>query len=171
MRRDRRMFGLVLMMPLLELMIFGYVVATDIDHISLAVCDYSQTAQSRAYVEHLEQSRYFRVRAACGRVGDIDHLLDRGTVRVALVIPPDFAARLARGGPAQVMAAVDGTNSNTAMIAISYLEQATLGQAIDVIDPGGECEKTFERIGNVGFDILRRHAGVKRRHDDFGEID
>jgi len=140
MRRDRRMFGLVLMMPLLELMIFGYVVATDIDHISLAVCDYSQTAQSRAYVEHLEQSRYFRVRAACGRVGDIDHLLDRGTVRVALVIPPDFAARLARGGPAQVMAAVDGTNSNTAMIAISYLEQATLGQAIDVIDPGGGGE-------------------------------
>ena len=140
MRRDRRMFGLVLMMPLLELMIFGYVVATDIDHISLAVCDYSQTAQSRAYVEHLEQSRYFRVRAACGRVGDIDHLLDRGTVRVALVIPPDFAERLARGGPAQVMAAVDGTNSNTAMIAISYLEQATLGQAIDVIDPGGGGE-------------------------------
>ncbi len=140
MRRDRRMFGLVLMMPLLELIIFGYVVATDIDHISLAVCDYSQTAQSRAYVEHLEQSTYFRVRAACGRVGDIDRLLDRGTVRVALVIPPDFAERLARGGPAQVMAAVDGTNSNTAMIAISYLDQATLGQAVDVIDPGGGGE-------------------------------
>jgi ABC-2 type transport system permease protein len=140
MRRDRRMFGLVMMMPLLELMIFGYVVATDVDHISLAVCDYSQTAQSRAYVEHLEQSRYFRIRAACSRVGDIDHLLDRGTVRVAIVIPPDFADRLARGGPAQVMAAVDGTNSNTAMIAVSYLEQATVGQAVDVVDPGGGGE-------------------------------
>ena len=44
-RRDRRMFGLVMMMPLLELLIFGYVVATDIDHISLAVCDYSHTAR------------------------------------------------------------------------------------------------------------------------------
>jgi ABC-2 type transport system permease protein len=139
-RRDRRMFILVMMMPLLELLIFGYVVATDVDHISLAVCDYSHTAESRAYVEQLERSRYFRVRAACAGVDAIDHLLDHGTVRVALVIPPDFAAQLKRGGPAQVMAAVDGTNSNTATIAVSYLEQATLGQAVDVMVPGGGGE-------------------------------
>jgi ABC-2 type transport system permease protein len=136
-RRDRRMFGLVMMMPILELLIFGYVVATDIDHIGLAVCDYSHTAESRAYVAQLEQSGYFRVRAACESMHDIDRLLDHGTVRLALVIPPDFADQLKRGGPAQVMAAVDGTNSNTAMIATSYLEQATLGQAIDVLVPGG----------------------------------
>ena len=136
-RRDRRMFGLVMMMPVLELLIFGYVVATDIDHIGLAVCDYSHTAESRAYVAQLEQSRYFRVGAGCERMGDIDRLLDRGSVRVALVIPPDFAQQLKRGAPAQVMAAVDGTNSNTAMIAVAYLEQATLGQAVDVVVPGG----------------------------------
>jgi ABC-2 type transport system permease protein len=136
-RRDRRMFGLVMMMPVLELLIFGYVVATDIDHISLAVCDYSHTAESRAYVAQLEQSGYFRVSATCESLRDIDRLLDHGSVRLALVIPPDFADQLKRGGPAQVMAAVDGTNSNTAMIAISYLEQATLGQAIDVVEPGG----------------------------------
>jgi len=135
-RRDRRMAGLVLMMPIMELLIFGYVVATDVDHISLAVCDYSQSAESRAYVDQLEQSRYFRVRADCRRLADIDTLLDRGTVRLALVIPPDFVEQLRRGGPAQVMAAVDGTNSNTAMIAVSYLEQATLGHAIDVLLPG-----------------------------------
>jgi ABC-2 type transport system permease protein len=136
-RRDRRMFGLVLMMPILELLIFGYVVATDIDHISLAVCDYSHTAESRAYVAQLEQSGYFSVRATCESLHDIDRLLDHGSVRLALVIPPDFADQLKRGGPAQVMAAVDGTNSNTATIATSYLEQATLGQAIDVLEPGG----------------------------------
>ena len=139
-RRDRRMFGLVMMMPLLELCIFGYVVATDVDHISLAVCDYAHSTESRSYVEQLERSGYFRVRAECAGVGAIDRLLDHGTVRVALVIPPDFSAQLKRGGPAQVMAAVDGTNSNTAMIAVSYLEQATLGQAIDVLVPGGGGE-------------------------------
>ena len=139
-RRDRRMFILVMMMPLMELLIFGYVVATDVDNIGLAVCDYSHSAESRAYVAQLEQSRYFRVGATCAGVNEIDGLLDHGTVRVALVIPPDFAAQLKRGGPAQVMAAVDGTNSNTAMIALSYLEQATLGQAIDVVVPGGGGE-------------------------------
>jgi ABC-2 type transport system permease protein len=136
-RRDRRQLLLVMMMPMMELLIFGYVVATDVDNIQLAVCDYSHSTESRAYVEQLERSRYFRVRADCRSLQDIDALLDRGRVRVALAIPPDFAAQLKRGGPAQVMAAVDGTNSNTAMIAVSYLEQATLGQAIDVAVPGG----------------------------------
>jgi len=135
-RRDRRMFGLTMMMPVMELLIFGYVVATDVDHISLAVCDYSHTIESRAYVEQLEESHYFRARATCTGINDIDRLLDHGTVRLALTIPPDFAAQLKRGR-AQVMAAVDGTNSNTALIAVSYLEQATLGQAIDVAVPGG----------------------------------
>jgi ABC-2 type transport system permease protein len=131
-RRDRRMFGLVLLMPVLELFIFGYVVATDIDNIDLAACDYSHSAESRAYVEQLERSGYFRIRARCDGIADVDRLLDRGTVRVALVIPPEFARRLRRGQPAAVMAAVDGSNSNTAMIATSYLEQVTLTQAVDV---------------------------------------
>jgi ABC-2 type transport system permease protein len=147
MRRDRRMFGLVMFMPLLELMIFGYVVATDVDNIDIAVCDYSQSAESRAYVAQLEESRYFRIRSTCRGVDDIDALLDHGSVRLALVIPPDFAMQLKRGAPAQVMAAVDGTNSNTAMIAVSYLEQVTLGQAIDVVYPdrGGAAVNTAAR--------------------------
>jgi ABC-2 type transport system permease protein len=136
-RRDRRMFGLVLLMPVMELFIFGYVVSTDIDNIDLAVCDYSHTAESRAYVEQLERSGYFRVRDDCQGVGDVNRLLDRGRVRVALAIPPDFAERLKRRQPAQVMAAVDGSNSNTAMIASSYLEQITLTHAVDVQFPGG----------------------------------
>ena len=57
------MFGLVLMMPVIELFIFGYVVATDIDDIDLAVCDYSQTAESRAYVEQLDAQRLLPHRA------------------------------------------------------------------------------------------------------------
>jgi ABC-2 type transport system permease protein len=143
-RRDRRMFGLVLMMPVIELFIFGYVVATDVDNIDLAVCDYSRTAESRAYVDQLVRSRYFRLRPGCTRVDDTDVLLDRGRVKVVLVIPPDFVAQLQRGH-AQVMAAVDGSNSNTAMIATSYLEQVTLGQAIDVVAPGGGGERLMRQ--------------------------
>jgi drug efflux transport system permease protein len=144
-RRDRRMFGLVLMMPVIELFIFGYVVATDVDNIDLAVCDYSQTAESRAYVDQLERSGYFRISADCRRVNGVDDLLDRGAARVALVIPPDFAGRLAAGEPAKVMAAVDGSNSNTATIAVSYLEQITLTQAVDVMVPGGGGERLLAR--------------------------
>ena len=143
-RRDRHMFSLVLIMPVFELFIFGYVVSTDIDNIDLAVCDYSHSAESRAYVEQLERSGYFRVRARCTGVGEVDRLLDRGTVRVVLAIPPDFAERLRRAEPAEIMAAVDGSNSNTAMIASSYLEQVTLTQAVDVqFADGGVATRAF----------------------------
>ena len=140
MARDRRMFVLIMIMPLMELIIFGYVVATDIDNIDLAVCDFSQSAQSRTYVEQLERSGYFRVRSECGRITDVNRLLDRGEARVALTIPPDFASRLKRGETAEVMAAIDGSNSNTAVIAAGYLEQVTVTQAVDVVlaDHGGQ---------------------------------
>ncbi len=130
--RDPRTFGMVLIMPILELLIFGYVVAIDITDIRLAVCDYDQSAQSRAYVDHLVRSGYFRIAAECHRMADIDRLLDRGEITVALAIPPDFSAKLKADQLAQVMAAFDGSNSNTAMLAAGYLEQITALQAIEV---------------------------------------
>jgi ABC-2 type transport system permease protein len=131
-RRDKRMFGIVLLMPVLELFIFGYVVATEVNDVALAVCDYSHTAESRAYVDQLTESGYFRISAPCTRIDDTDRLLDGGAAKLVLAIPPDFADQIRRRKPVQVMAAVDGSNSNTATIALGYLEQITLSQAVDV---------------------------------------
>jgi len=131
--RDKQMFGMVLFMPVLELFIFGYVVATDIDDIALAVCDYDQSAASRSYVEHLVSSGYFHVGAGCDDIRDANRLLDQGRVKVVLTVPPDFSARLKGGRTAEVMAAFDGSNSNIATIAAGYLEQITMASAVEVI--------------------------------------
>lgn len=143
-RRDQRMFGIVLLMPVLELFIFGYVVATEVNDVALAVCDYSQTAESRAYVDQLTESGYFRISAQCTRIDDTDRLLDRGEAKLVLAIPPDFADLIRRRKPVQVMAAVDGSNSNTATIALGYLEQITLSQVVDVqlVDKGAGVTST-----------------------------
>ncbi|MCX8070949.1 MAG: ABC transporter permease [Candidatus Binatia bacterium] len=133
--RDRRMFGLVLLMPVIELFIFGYVVATDITDIALAVCDYDRTASSRGYVDHLVHSGYFRVAAPCSSINEANRLLDRGEVKVVLTIPPDFSEKLRQGKPAEVSALVDGSNSNIAMIASAYLEQITLTRVVQVRFP------------------------------------
>ena len=130
--RDRRMFTMILIMPLMELLIFGYVAASDITDIDLAVCDFDQSTESRAYIDHIVRSSYFRIAAPCRSMQDIGRLLDRGRIKVALTIPPDFSAKLKRQQPADVMAAVDGSNSNTATIAAGYLEQITLTQAVNV---------------------------------------
>ncbi|GIW45045.1 MAG: transport permease protein [Candidatus Binatia bacterium] len=133
--RDRRMFVLVLLMPVIELFIFGYVVATDITNIALAVCDFDRSASSRDYVEHLIRSGYFRIAASCSSVREANRLLDRGQVKVVLTIPPDFSEKLRRGQEASVSALLDGTNSNIAMIASAYLEQITLTRAVHVRFP------------------------------------
>jgi ABC-2 type transport system permease protein len=130
--RDRRMFGLILIMPLIQLAVFGYVVSTDITDIDTAVCDYDQSAESHAYVEHIVSSGYFRIAAPCRSVEELNQLLDRGRIRVGLAIPPDFSSRLKRQQTAEVMAAVDGSNSNTATIAAAYLQQIAITQAVEV---------------------------------------
>jgi len=79
------------------------------------------------------RSGYFRIAAQCQSMQDVNRLLDRGRIRVALTIPPDFSAKLKRGQPAEVMAAVDGSNSNTATIAAAYLDQITMTHAVDVV--------------------------------------
>jgi len=131
--RDRRMFTMILIMPIMELFIFGYVVATDITDVDLAVCDYDQSTESRAYIDHIVRSGYFRIAAPCTSVADINGLLDRGRIKVALTIPPDFSAKVKRQQTAEVMAAFDGSNSNTATIASGYLGQITLTYAVDVL--------------------------------------
>jgi ABC-2 type transport system permease protein len=131
--RDRRMFTMILIMPILELFIFGYVVATDITDVELAVCDYDQSTESRAYIDHIVRSGYFRIAAPCHSIADVNRLLDRGRIKVALTIPPDFSAKVKRHETAEVMAALDGSNSNTAMIASGYLGQITLTYAVDVL--------------------------------------
>ncbi len=133
--RDPRMFTMVLIMPVMELFIFGYVVASDITDIGLAVCDYDQSAASRAYIEKLVYSGYFRIAAPCQSMADVNRLLDRGVARVVLTIPPDFSERLKRRQTASIMAAVDGSNSNTATIASAYLEQITVEQTVQVQFP------------------------------------
>lgn len=134
--RDRRMFVLVLLMPVIELFIFGYVVATDITDIAIAVCDYDRSAASREYADHLVHSGYFRVAASCSGVNDANRLLDRGVVKVVLTIPPNFSEQLRRGKVAEISALLDGSNSNIAMIASAYLEQITLTRAVHVRFPG-----------------------------------
>ncbi len=151
MTRDRRMFGMILFMPVMELFIFGYVVAQDVDDIAMAVCDFDQSAASRSYVDRLVNSGYFHVAGRCERTADITYLLDRGRVRLALTIPPDFSSRLKRGASVRVSAAVDGSNSNIATIAAAYLQQITVSSAIEVAFPdrGGIAKLVEHPVMNV----------------------
>ena len=121
-RRDPRTLGLVILMPVLLLILFGFAITLDIKQIRTAVCDRDRTHESRALAESFFSSGYFIAvdAEACGKEAA---LLDRGTASVYLEIPPGFGGRIASGifSPAQIL--LDGSDNNTASIASGYVEQ------------------------------------------------
>ena len=121
-RRDTRSLAMAFAMPAAMVLLFGYVITFDINDIPTAVLDQSRTRQSRDLADAFRSSGYFRITRTLGSDAEISPLLTRGTVRMVLVIPPDFAKHLAAAEPAPVQCLVDGGDANTASIAINYAQ-------------------------------------------------
>ncbi len=119
-RRDTRSLAMAFVVPGAMVLLFGYAITFDVRDIHMAVLDQSRTTQSRDLVDAFRSSGYFRVTRQLDDDAQIAPLLTRGAVRLALVIPPDFARHLAAAEPAPVQALVDGGDANTASIAINY---------------------------------------------------
>jgi len=124
--RDPRALRVIFMAPILQLIIFGYAVTTDVKNASTAVFDRDHTTLSRELVQELTASGYFRVTGIAGRASDLADALDHGHALVALEIPRGFQTDLASGQPATVQLLVDGTSSNTATVAQAYASQIIL---------------------------------------------
>ena len=119
-RRDPRSLAMAFLVPAAMIVFFGYIISFDVKDIKLAVTDQDRTQASRELVQAFEAAGRFRVTARPERTTDIAPLLDRGAVRMALVIPPGFARDLDALRPAPVQALVDGADANTASIALNY---------------------------------------------------
>ena len=121
-RRDSRSLAMAFAVPAAMVVLFGYVITFDVRDIRMAVLDQSNTTQSRDLVDAFRSSGYFRVARQLTSDDQISPLLVRGTVRLVLVIPPNFAKHLAAAEPAPVQALLDGGDANTASIAINYAQ-------------------------------------------------
>lgn len=120
--RDRRSLLLAFVLPLLLLVFFGYAISLDVRDIALAVVDQDRSAASRELVDAFEASGYFTVVARPASPGGIGELFARRRALIAIVVPPGFAADLGGGRSAQVQAILDGSDANTATIALAYAE-------------------------------------------------
>lgn len=121
-RRDPRSLALAFALPLLLLVLFGYAITWDVNHIATVVLDQDRSQRSRDLVSAFRSSGYFTLAGTIGRPEEIAPLLNRGAARVALVIPPGFASDLDAGRTAALQAIVDGSDANTATIALSYTQ-------------------------------------------------
>ena len=117
--RDRRTLGLVVVMPFLQLMIYGYAINTDVKHLATVVYDEHQTPLSRRLINAFEQSAYFDVKRKVKDPKELYQALDKGKAKAGLLIAPNFSKDLLSGRGAKLQLLIDGTDSNPANVALS----------------------------------------------------
>jgi len=121
--RDRHTSWLLFGPPLIQMVIFGYAATMEIRHVSMAVLDLDNTQESRELVSHFAASHYFSVQKYAVVRDDLREGIDRGDFIAGIEIDAGFARRLRNGQGAAVQVIVDSSNSNTALVALGYLNQ------------------------------------------------
>ena len=117
--RDRRTLFLLILMPMMQMMIYGYGINTDVKHLPTYVYDQDRSYLSRRLINAFTQSDYFTVNTRATSLQQVYLALDKGLAQSALVIPPDFTANLVKKKTAQVQLIIDGTDSTPANVALN----------------------------------------------------
>jgi ABC-2 type transport system permease protein len=118
--RDRRTLIVILALPVVQVVLFGYAIRTDVDHVRLAVVDPLPDATTLALRARFDGGGLFRTVAVLPGTDALEPLFERGGAQGAIVFEAGFAARLARGLPARVLVIADATEPNTGSIVQAY---------------------------------------------------
>jgi ABC-2 type transport system permease protein len=132
-RRDRLTFGMMVVIPIVQLILFGFAINSDPKHLPLAVIDADNSEFSRAFVAGLENSQYFRITHRARGDVEGDELLARGIVQFTLAIPPSFSTRLVRGERPAMLLAADATDpaaTGNALAALGGVATRTIGREL-----------------------------------------
>jgi ABC-2 type transport system permease protein len=120
--RDVRSLTLALALPLVMLLLFGYALTLDVDRIPTYIYDLDRTPESRELIDQFRGSTYFQIRGAVNSYKPADLAIDKSAILLNLVVPRDYARHLLAGQEADVQLLVDGSDSNTASIALGYAQ-------------------------------------------------
>jgi ABC-2 type transport system permease protein len=135
--RDPRSLGAVLIMPLAMVLLFGYAISLDVKCVEIAVVDHDRSPEARELLAHLTADGAVRVMAWPDSATEIEAMLDRGTARLGIVVPPGFGRDLASGKDAAVQVLVDGTEAAFAAQALGHvassLQHTTVGQVEELL--------------------------------------
>jgi ABC-2 type transport system permease protein len=120
--RDRVYLLLAFAMPALLMIVFGYGMSQDVEHVGMAILDEDGTATSRDYAQRFIESRYFDYQGRLRSTADVDRVLADGRIKVVLIIPQQFSQKLNQGKSVPVQMLVDGSFTTIARTVRSYLE-------------------------------------------------
>jgi ABC-2 type transport system permease protein len=130
--RDPRSLILALAQPLVMLLLYGYALTLDVDRIPTYVYDQDRTPESRELIDQFRGSRYFQILGTVNDYKTIDRGIDTSKILLSIVVPAQYAHHLHAGEDTPVQILVDGSDSNTAGIALGYAEAVVLSYAVQM---------------------------------------
>ncbi len=129
--RDKAARFILVVPPILQMLIFGYAASFEVNHVSTAVLDLDHSQESRELIARFSSSNRFDIVKVARSQREISKTIDASDAALALVVHAGFAELLRKGQGAPLQAIVDGTNSNTALIALGYINTIAAGFAQD----------------------------------------
>lgn len=133
-KRDPRSLGLALGIPIFMLLIFGYGLSLDIDHVRTVVWNQDASSQfSRNFLLNFSNSDYFKIIEYTDNYRRVEKMINGGEVMLALIIPKDFSRLIKSGKPAPLQLIVDGSDANTATIAMGYVRSVISNYNVNLL--------------------------------------
>jgi ABC-2 type transport system permease protein len=144
--REKKNWPMIFIAPLLQLIIFGYVVSTDINDVTVGILDQSKTHDSRMLVDAVDANKTFRITYFAANTDDLDDVLLRRKIDMAIKIGPDFSTRIRHGDSAAIEVLVDGSMSNISAKAVAYLSSIINDYNQTIIKEMNRREMKYGRI-------------------------
>lgn len=119
--RDKKNRPLLVISPLIQVFVFGYLVTTDVRDVRVGVMDFSKTFESRSFIDAIGANKTFRITHLCEHPVELEQLLLKRKIDLAAKIPPDFSRKIRKGDTAPVQILADGSVSNMASVRIAYI--------------------------------------------------
>lgn len=133
-KQDPRLFGVVIIAPIMQLAVLGYAATTDVKDVPIAIVDADRSTPSRDLIHRFESSANFKIVGMPGSTDEIDRYLDRGEAWMAISIPANFGQAVTTNRSATLQVVADGTDSNSTGVALGYAQTLIAGYSRDLME-------------------------------------
>jgi ABC-2 type transport system permease protein len=155
-RQNPRLFGIVIVAPIIQLTLLGYAATTDVKDVPVVIADGDRTAQSRTLIEKFDASPNFTVIDIVTTVRDVDPYLQQGRAWIALAIPQGYGRSLQEQRPVAVQVVADGSDSNSTTVALGYATALVGEYAAELASPPSPSASAGQTPPAAGIDLRVR---------------
>jgi ABC-2 type transport system permease protein len=131
-KRDKRTIAIILLMPIMELLLFGYAASTSVDHISTVVFNNDIGIDSHELLDSFTNSQYFDINYIAYSMSDVQEYIDDGYAKAGIIIPPEYSANIKSGKTTQIQLLVDGSDPTTAQTILQSAGAITQSMAVEI---------------------------------------